>query len=123
MKTSKLLLKPLAVLLLVLFVIGCVTQPKPIKLIDKIKIGMEEDDVRKIMDLPDSWQSSKDKREEVWQYCLTEKFKPVNDVILVWFLERKVTGVETYRNVGFGGCTMFFRNIVWENAPHRKISR
>ena len=123
MKTSPLHSKTLILLFLAILAIGCVTQPKPVKPSDKIKVGMEEDDVREIMDLPDSWLSSEDEKEEVWQYCLTERFKPVNEVVRVWFLERKVTGVETYKNVGFGGCTMFFRNIVWENAPHRKKSQ
>ena len=123
MNTSKVFLKTLVLLFLGIFIIGCATKPKLIEPMDKIKVGMEEDDVRKIMDLPDFWLSSEDGKEEVWQYCLTERFKPVNDVVVVWFLERKVTGVETYKNVGFGGCAMFFRNIIWENAPHRKLSK
>lgn len=120
MKTSKVFLKPLILLFLGIFVIGCATKPKQSEPMDKIEVGMEEDDVREIMDLPDFWQSSEDEKEEIWQYCRTQRFKPVNDVIVVWFLERKVTGVETYASVGFGGCEMFFRNLKWENAPHRK---
>ncbi len=123
MNTSKVFLKTLVLLYFGIVIIGCATKPKQIESMDKIKVGMEEDDVRDIMDLPDFWQSSEDEKEEVWQYCRTERFKPVNDVIVVWFLERKVTGVETYTSVGFGGCAMFFRNLKWENAPHRKKTR
>ena len=120
MNTSKIFSKTLVLLCLVIVIVGCAIKPKPIERMDKIKVGMEEDDVRNIMDLPDFWLSSEDEEEEIWQYCITERFKPVNDVVVVWFLERKVTGVETYSSVGFGGCAMFFRNIKWENAPHRK---
>ena len=123
MNTTKVFFKTLVLICLGIIIIACATKPKPIEPMDKIKVGMEEDDVRDIMDLPDFWQSSEDEKEEVWQYCRTERFKPVNDVIVVWFLERKVTGVETYKNVGFGGCATFFRKLKWENAPHRKKTR
>ena len=123
MNTFKVFLKTLVSLCFVIVIIGCATKPKPNEPMDKIKVGMEEDDVRSILDLPDFWQSSEDEKEEVWQYCRNERFHPVNDVIVVWFLERKVTGVETYMNLGFGGCSMFFRNLKWENAPHRKKTR
>jgi len=123
MRTSKVFLKTLVLLCLGIFIIGCAATPKPIEPMDKIKVGLEEDDVRNIMDLPDFWLSSEDEKEEVWQYCRTKRFMPVNDVVVVWFLERKVTGVETYKNVGFGGCEMFFRTLKWENAPHRRKVR
>ena len=123
MKTSKIFMKALILICLGALFFSCATKPKPIGPMDKIKVGMEEDDVRKIMDLPDFWQSSKDENEEIWQYCRIERFKPVNDVIVVWFLERKVTGVEIYHNVGFGGCAMFFRKLKWEDAPHRRKPR
>ena len=123
MNISKVFLKTLVLLCLGIVIIGCATKQKPIEPMDKIKVGMDESNVRKILGLPELWQSGENEKEEVWQYCLAERFKPVNDVIVVWFLERKVTGVETYMNVGFGGCALFFRKLKWENAPHRKKTR
>lgn len=76
-------------------------------------------DVADILGPPGHVRFSKDRREEVWQYCLDERFKPVNHVTVVWFCERKTTGVRIYKNVGFGGCDAFLRKLKWEDAPHR----
>ena len=123
MNTSKTFVKTLILLCIGIVIIGCSTKPKPIQPKDKIKVGMDESNVSKILGLPELWQSGEDEKEEAWQYCLTERFKPVNDVIVVWFYESHVTGVDTYTNIGFGGCAMFFRTLKWENAPHRRKVR
>ena len=107
----------------IFLMLGCASGPKPVQPTDKIKVGMDESDVRDILGLPEYWQSSEDEKEEVWQFCLTERFNPVNEVVVVWFLERHVTGVDAYTNVGFGGCKMFFRTLKWKDAPHRKKTR
>ena len=120
MNTSKIVVKTLILLCLGTVIIGCATQQKPARPMDKIKAGMDEGDVRDILGPPELWLSHENEKEEIWQYCLTERFQPVNDVVVVWFLERIVTGVDTYSNVGFGGCAMFFRKLKWEDAPHRK---
>ena len=117
MNTSKIVVKTLILLCLGTVIIACATQQKPARPMDKIKEGMDEGDVRDILGPPELWLSHENEKEEIWQYCLTERFQPVNDVVVVWFLERIVTGVDTYRNVGFGGCAMFFRKLKWELEP------
>ncbi len=103
----------------VLFIFSCSTSttsktmPNP----DAIMVGMTVLEVRKIMGPPENWQSKDN--EEAWQYCKANRFRPMNDVILIWFYSGKVTGVNIYRSVGLGACDVFFRTIDWENAPSR----
>jgi hypothetical protein len=72
-------------------------------------------EIRKIMGPPENWQSKE--KQEAWQYCQTNRFSPVNDVILIWFYDGKVTGMNTYQHVGLGACESFLRSVDWENAP------
>jgi hypothetical protein len=60
-------------------------------------------------------------RQEAWQYCQTEF---VNDsFVVVWFLDGRVTGVNTYRDsindIGF--CSSHFKSVNWEEAPDAAI--
>ncbi len=102
------------------FIFGCAAKPQTLRPVDRIKVGMGVLDVVDILDVPDLIQTSRDGKEEAWQYCLTERTKPVNSVLVVWFYERKVTGTRIYKNPGFGACRMYYRTLDWEDAPHRK---
>ena len=101
-------------------IIGCAANPKTLRPVDKIKVGMGVMDVVKILDVPERIQTSPDEKEEVWQYCLTERIKPVNSVLAIWFYERKVTGIDIYENPGFGACSIYYRTFDWEDAPQRR---
>jgi len=111
------------VLSLLIAIFGCTAKPQTIQTIDKIKVGMGVMDVVDLLDVPEKMQTSRNGKEEVWQYCLTERFKPVNSVVVVWFYERKVTGIEIYKNPGLGACTIYYRTFDWEDAPHRKTAK
>jgi len=111
------------VLSLLTIIFGCTAKPQTILPIDKIKVGMSVMDVVDLLDVPEKMQTSRNGKEEVWQYCLTERIKPVNSVVVVWFYERKVTGIDIYKNPGLGACTIYYRTFDWEDAPHRKTAK
>ena len=111
------------VLSLLITIFGCSAKPQTIQPIDKIKVGMSVMDVVDLLDVPEKMQTSRSGKDEVWQYCLTERIKPVNSVVVVWFYERKVTGIDIYKNPGLGACTIYYRTFDWEDAPHRKTAK
>jgi len=111
------------VLSLLIIIFGCTAKPQTIRPIDKITIGMSVVDIVDLLDIPEKMQTSRNGKDEAWQYCLTERFKPVNSVVVVWFYERKVTGIDIYKNPGLGACTIYFRTLDWEDAPHRKSAK
>lgn len=107
-------------LTILVFLFGCAAKPQTLRPIDKIKVGMGVMEVIDLLDLPEKIQTSRNEKEEVWQYCLTERFKPVNSVVAVWFYERQVTGIDIYKNPGLGACSIYYRTLDWKDAPHRK---
>jgi len=107
----------------VVLTVGCAANPKTLRPVDKIKVGMGVMDVVDILDVPDKIQTSRDGEEEVWQYCLTERIKPVNNVLVIWFYKRVVTGIEIYENPGLGACSLYYRTFDWKDAPHRKQAK
>jgi len=111
------------VLSLLITIFGCTAKPQTIQPIDKIKVGMSVMDVVDLLDVPEKMQTSRNGKDEVWQYCLTERIKPVNSVVVVWFYERKVTGIDIYKNPGLGACTIYYRTFDWSDAPHRKTAK
>ncbi|MBW1699882.1 MAG: hypothetical protein JRH18_19105 [Deltaproteobacteria bacterium] len=108
-------MKNLCLISWIVFVLGCAGIEEKMPEPGLIKMGMTRMEVRKIMGPPENWQSRG--KDEAWQYCKTNRFSPLNDLILIWFHDRRVTGVNTYRNVGFGACDLFFKTIDWEDAP------
>ena len=108
---------------LLVLIFGCAAKPQTLRPVDKIKVGMGVTEVVDILDVPEKMQTSRDGKEEAWQYCLTERIKPVNSVLVVWFYERKVTGINIYKNPGLGACTIYYRTLDWADAPHRKKAR
>jgi hypothetical protein len=107
------------VLSLLIIIFGCTAKPQTIRPIDKIKVGMSVMEVVDLLDIPENMQTSRDEKDEAWQYCLAERFKPVNSVVVIWFYERKVTGIDIYKNPGLGACTIYYRTLDWKDAPHR----
>lgn len=104
-------------------IFGCAAKPQTLRPVDKIKVGLSVMEVVDILDVPEKIQTSRDGKEEVWQYCLTERFKPINSVVVVWFYERMVTGIDIYKNPGLGACSIYYRTLDWEDAPHRKSAK
>ncbi|RJQ63265.1 MAG: hypothetical protein C4530_03790 [Desulfobacteraceae bacterium] len=109
-----------SMLLMSLLVFGCTAKPQTILPLNEVRVGMSVMEVVDILGPPEDVRFSKDRSQEVWQYCLDERFKPVNNVGVVWFHERRTTGVRIYKSIGFGGCEAFFRKLKWEDAPQRK---
>ena len=97
------------------FLISCVATSKNTEETELIKVGMTNTEVKKILGPPGDYQSMDE--QEAWQYCQTNRFSPVNDLILIYFYKRKVTGIKTYYNVGFGACRALFKRIDWDKAP------
>jgi hypothetical protein len=108
------------VFMLLIAVFSCTAKPQTLRPIEKVKVGMSVMDVVELLDVPEKIQTSFDEKEEVWQYCLAERLKPINSVVAVWFYERKVTGIEIYKNPGLGACSIYYRTFDWEDAPHRR---
>ena len=102
-------------IMFVFFLLSCAATSENTEETDLIKVGMTNAEVKRIMGPPGNYQSMDE--QEAWQYCQTNRFSPVNDLILIYFYKRKVTGVKTYYNVGFGACAAFFKSIDWEDAP------
>jgi hypothetical protein len=104
-------------------IVGCAAKPQTPRPVDEIKVGMGVMEVVDILDVPDKIQTSQDGKDEVWQYCLSERIKPVNNLLVIWFYERIVTGVDIYKNPGLGACSIYYRTFDWKDAPHRKKSK
>jgi hypothetical protein len=115
--------RKLIFLSLLIVIFGCTAKPQSIRPIDKIEVGMSVMAVVELMDIPEKMQTSRDEKDEVWQYCLAERFKPVNSVVAVWFYKRKVTGIDIYKNPGLGACSIYYRTFDWKDAPHRKNAK
>ena len=116
-------MRSIRVFTLLVLIAGCAAKPQTLLPIDGIKVGMGVMEVVDILDVPERIQTSRDRKEEVWQYCLTERFKPVNSVFVLWFYERKVTGMDIYKNPGLGACSIYYRTFDWADAPHRKKTK
>jgi hypothetical protein len=98
-----------------LFLIGCVATSENTDDAALIKVGMTNKEVKSILGPPGNYQSKNE--QSAWQYCQTNRFSPVNDLILIYFYNRKVTAVQTYYNAGFGACSALFKSIDWNDAP------
>lgn len=108
-------------LISVFFLISCVATSENTDEAALIKVGMSNTEVKRIMGPPGNYQSNKE--QSAWQYCQTNRFSPVNDLILIYFYNRKVTEVKTYYNVGFGACAALFKTIDWDEAPKSPVKQ
>ncbi len=54
--------------------------------------------------------------KEAWQYCISGAGFGYNDHKIIWFTNKKVTGITTYRTHR-SGCTGAVKTIRWEDAP------
>jgi hypothetical protein len=111
------------VFVLSVLIAGCAANPKTLRPVDKIKVGMGVMEVVDLLGVPEKIQTSPDEKDEVWQYCLTERIKPINSVLVIWFYERRVTGIDVYKNPGLGACSIYYRTFDWKDAPHRKKTK
>jgi len=101
----------LAVLFVVSFLFGCGTLDKKTILIDS---GDSKEKVLEIMGTPYDRQFKQN--QEAWQYCVSGAGIGYNDHKIIWFTDKKVTGITTYRTQRTG-CTGAVKTINWEEAP------
>jgi hypothetical protein len=74
--------------------------------------------VMEIMGTPDDRQFSGS--HEAWQYGMVVSIG-VCDYTVIWFKEKKVTGITSYRNFSTLGCRHGLKSVNWEEAPDRII--
>jgi hypothetical protein len=80
-----------------------------------ININDDKSRVIEIMGTPEDRQM--EGQNEAWQYCMFGAGIGYNDHRIIWFNSGRVTGITSYRTTG-PGCTMNFKTIRWEDAPH-----
>jgi len=97
--------------LLIAFIQSCGTLDKKTILIDP---GDPKQKVVEIMGVPYDRQFNGNK--EAWQYCVSGAGFGYNDHKIIWFTNKKVTGITSYRT-SRSGCTGAVKTIMWEAAP------
>ncbi|RMG57685.1 MAG: hypothetical protein D6717_04370 [Gammaproteobacteria bacterium] len=100
---------------LILLIGGCGTLDKKTILINP---GDSRERVLNIMGPPYDRQFKGNK--EAWQYCVSGAGFGYNDHKIIWFTNKKVTGITTYRTHR-SGCTGAVKTIRWEEAPDYTI--
>jgi hypothetical protein len=90
---------------------GCGTLDNKTILIDA---GDPKDKVIEILGVPYDRQFQG--KQEAWQYCVSGAGFGYNDHKIIWFTDKKVTGITTYRTTR-SGCTGSVKTIKWEDAP------
>jgi hypothetical protein len=108
MKTTKLAIVSFVIIILS----ACGTLEKKTILINS---GDDKSRVFEIMGTPEDRQM--EGQNEAWQYCMWGAGFGYNDHRIIWFNSGRVTGITSYRTTG-PGCTMNFKTIRWEDAPH-----
>ena len=94
-----------------LSVAGCGTLDKKTILLDP---GDSKEKVLEVMGTPYDRQFKQN--HEAWQYCVSGAGIGYNDHKIIWFTDKKVTGITTYRTQRTG-CTGAVKTINWEEAP------
>ncbi|MBO2552866.1 hypothetical protein I6M38_12870 [Shewanella algae] len=83
-----------------------------------INTGDSKERVMDIMGLPYDRQFKQQK--EAWQYCVSGAGFGYNDHKIIWFTDKKVTGITSYRTTR-SGCSGAVKSIKWEDAPDYTI--
>ncbi|QGS59750.1 hypothetical protein [Shewanella algae] len=83
-----------------------------------INAGDSKERVMDIMGLPCDRQFEQQK--EAWQYCVSGAGFGYNDHKIIWFTDKKVTGITSYRTTR-SGCSGAVNSIKWEDAPDHTI--
>lgn len=99
------------VVLAIVLLSGCGTLDNKMIMIDP---GDSKEKVVKLIGAPYDRQFQGNK--EAWQYCVSGAGIGYNDHKIVWFTDKKVTGITTYRSHRTG-CTGYVKTIEWEEAP------
>ncbi|MCK8046919.1 hypothetical protein MSG37_18685 [Shewanella sp. 1CM18E] len=103
--------KLFSVCIVFLLISGCGTLDSKTILIDA---GDSKEKVIEIMGTP--YDRQFDGQKEAWQYCVSGAGFGYNDHKVIWFVNRKVTGITSYRTTR-SGCTGAVKSIKWEDAP------
>lgn len=90
---------------------GCGTLDNKTILIDA---GDSKEKVIDTMGLP--YDRQFEQQKEAWQYCVSGAGFGYNDHKIIWFTDKKVTGITSYRT-NRTGCTGAVKTIKWEDAP------
>jgi len=78
-----------------------------------IEPGMSKQEVAATLGAPQNRQFNG--RKEAWQYCETGAI--VDDYTIIWLVDGRVVGTQSYNNNRQGICSSFFQTINWEDAP------
>ncbi|MFH4786192.1 hypothetical protein [Vibrio diabolicus] len=90
---------------------GCGTLDNKTILIDA---GDSKEKVIDVLGLP--YDRQFEQQKEAWQYCVSGAGFGYNDHKIIWFTDKKVTGITSYRTTR-SGCTGAVKTIKWEDAP------
>ncbi len=96
---------------LIILIQGCGTMDNKTILIDP---GDPKQKIVEIMGAPYDRQFQGSK--EAWQYCVSGAGFGYNDHKIIWFTNKRVTGITSYRT-SRTGCTGHVKTIRWEDAP------
>lgn len=87
---------------------------------NSLRPGMPAAEVRASLGEPRNRQFKGSR--EAWQYCSTSLLiHSNNDYTVVWLMEGKVVGQQSYTQPAGGLCEAAFRTIDWANAPDHTI--
>jgi len=100
-----------------LLLFGCTSLGQKASLINR---GDEKEWVLKVMGTPDDQQFLG--TAEAWQYCQTGAGFGYHDYRIIWFIDGKVVGLNSYKSSRpETSCMADLRPVVWQDAPHEII--